>query len=306
MANHLPLGNAENVYSFNIVGRPPWPPGQDPSAGFVNVGPGYFQTMGIPILRGRAITEQDVRGGQRVVVVSESFARQYVGRENPIGKQVEIGDGDGVRTIVGVSGDIRFVSLLDPPKPFFYVAHAQSPTRRMQFVVRAANAAALAPSLRAAVRQIDREQPILGIRTLEEMRSESLAARRFMLLLTAALAVLALVLAAVGIYSIMSYTVTQRTSEIGIRMSLGAEARDIMRLIVGQALKLVGIGIAVGVIVALGATRVMTTLLYGITATDPATFVSICLIIGAIALIASYVPANRATKVDPLVAIRYD
>jgi putative ABC transport system permease protein len=127
-----------------------------------------------------------------------------------------------------------------------------------------------------------------------------------MLLLTAALAALALVLAAVGIYSIMSYTVTQRTSEIGIRMSLGAEARDIMRLIVGQALKLVGIGILVGVIVALGATRVMTTLLYGITATDPLTFVSICLIIGAIALIASYVPANRATKVDPLVAIRYD
>ena len=306
MANHLPLGNAENVYSFNVVGRPPWPAGQDPSAGFVSIGPGYFQTMGIPLLRGRAVTEQDVRGGQRVVVVSESFVRQYIGKEDPIGKQVDIGDGDGVRTIVGVVGDIRFVSLLEPPKPFFYVAHAQSTTRRMQFVVRAANAAALAPSLRAAVRQIDREQPILGIRTLEEMRSESLAARRFMLLLTAGLAALALILAAVGIYSIMSYTVTQRTSEIGIRMSLGAEARDIFRLIVGQAVKLVGIGIFTGVLVALGATRVMTTLLYGITATDPLTFVSICFIIGAIALIASYVPANRATKVDPLVAIRYD
>jgi putative ABC transport system permease protein len=307
MANHLPLGNAENVYSFNVVGQPPWPPGQDPSAGFTPAGPGYFQTMGIPILRGRAITEQDARGGQRVVVVSESFVRQYVGaKENPIGKQVEIGDGDGVRTIVGVVGDVRFTSLLDPPKPFFYVAHAQSPTRRMQFVVRSANAAALTPSLRAAVRQIDREQPILGIRTLEEMRSESLAARRFMLLLTAALAALALVLSAVGIYSIMSYTVTQRTSEIGIRMSLGAEAHDILRLIVGQAVKLVGTGILVGVIFALGATRVMTTLLYGITATDPLTFVSICFIIAAIALIASFVPANRATKVDPLVAIRYD
>jgi putative ABC transport system permease protein len=186
------------------------------------------------------------------------------------------------------------------------VAYAQSPTRRLQFVVRSASAAALAPSLRAAVRQIDREQPILGIRTLEEMRSESLAARRFMLLLTAALAALALVLSAVGIYSIMSYTVTQRTSEIGIRMSLGAEAHDILRLIVGQAVKLVGTGILVGVIFALGATRVMTTLLYGITATDPLTFVSICFIIAAIALIASFVPANRATKVDPLVAIRYD
>lgn len=306
MANHLPLGNAENVYSFNIVGRPPWPQGQEPNAGYVAVGPGYFQAMGIPILRGRAVTEQDVRGGQRVVVVSESFVRQYLGKEDPLGKQIEITDGDGVRTVVGVAGDIRFTSLLDPPRPFFFAAYAQSPTRRLQFVVRAPNAAALAPSLRAAVRQIDREQPILGIRTLEEMRSESLAARRFMLLLTAALAALALVLSAVGIYSIMSYTVTQRTSEIGIRMSLGAEARDIFRLIVGQAVKLVGIGIAVGVLVALGATRIMTTLLYGITATDPVTFVSICFIIGAIALIASYVPANRATKVDPLVAIRYD
>ncbi|HEY0155690.1 MAG TPA: ABC transporter permease [Thermoanaerobaculia bacterium] len=306
MANHLPLGNSENIFSFNIVGRPPFPDGQEPNAGFVAVSPGYFETMGIPILRGRPVTEQDVRGGQRVVVVSESFARQYLGKENPLGKQVEITDGDGVRTIVGVAGDIRFVSLTDPPKPFFYVAHSQSTTRRMQFVVRAPNAATLGPTLRTAIRKIDREQPILGIRTLEEIRSESLASRRFMLVLTAVLAALALVLAVVGIYSIMSYTVTQRTSEIGIRMSLGAEARDILRLIVGQALRLVGIGIAVGVLVALVATRVMTTLLYGITATDPATFVSICFIIGSIALIASYVPANRATKVDPLVAIRYD
>jgi ABC-type antimicrobial peptide transport system permease subunit len=138
------------------------------------------------------------------------------------------------------------------------------------------------------------------------MRSESLAARRFMLVLTAALAALALLLATVGIYSIMSYTVSQRTSEIGIRMSLGAEARDIMRLIIGQALRLVGVGLLAGVVIALTATRVMTSLLYGVTATDPITFVSICAIIGTIALIASYMPAARAARVDPLVAIRYD
>ncbi len=306
MANHLPLGNSQNIYSFEIVGRPPFPQGQEPNGGFVSVGPAYFASMGIPILRGRPITEQDARGGQRVVVVSESFVRKFIGKENPIGKQVDISDDDGVRTIVGVAGDIRFISLLEAPEPMFYAAHSQTATRRLQFVVRSPNAAVLGPTLRAAIREVDREQPILGIRTLDEMRAESLASRRFMLVLTAALAALALVLAAVGIYSIMSYTVTQRTSEIGIRMSLGAESRDIMRLIVGQAVRLVGIGLLAGVAVALAATRVMTSLLFGITATDPVTFISICGIIGAIALIASYMPAYRATRVDPLVAIRYD
>ena len=227
-------------------------------------------------------------------------------KEDPIVKQIDVGDGNGVRTIVGVAGDIRFISLLEPPKPTFYVAHAQNPTTRMQFIVKSPNAAMLANSVRAALHRIDREQPILAVRTLEEMRSQSLASQRFMLVLTGMLAALALTLAAVGIYSIMSYTVTQRTSEIGIRMSLGAEARDIFRLIVGQAAKLVGVGILAGVVVALGATRIMTSLLYGITATDPVTFVSICAIIGVIALVASYMPAYRATRVDPLVAIRYD
>jgi putative ABC transport system permease protein len=176
----------------------------------------------------------------------------------------------------------------------------------MQYVVRSPNAATLGPALRLTVRKLDREQPILGVRTLEEMRSRSLAGRRFMLVLIGVLAALALILAAVGIYSIMSYTVTQRTSEIGIRMSLGAEARDIFRLIVGQSVRLVAAGLGAGIAIALAATRVMTTLLFGVTATDPLTFASICLVIGTIALVASYVPANRATKVDPLVAIRYD
>ena len=305
-ANHLPLGNAENVYGFNIVGRPPAPQGQMPNATFISVTPDFFKTLGIPIRRGRAVTEADRADGARVVVVSESFARQYFPNEDPIGRQVDITDGDGVRTIIGVAGDIRFNSLLVAPEPTFYVAHAQSVTRRLQFVVRAPNAEALSGSIRTAVRKLDGEQPILGIRTLEDMRSESLASRRFMLVLTGLLAVLAMLLAAVGIYSIMSYTVSQRTSEIGIRMALGAEARDILRLVVGQAVKLVGIGLVAGIAFALGATRVMTTLLYGITATDPLTFVSICALIGAVALLASYLPARRATRVDPLVAIRYD
>ena len=305
-SNHLPLGNNEMTLSFAIVGKPPFPQGKSPAATIVVVTPDYFKTMGIPILRGRAITDQDAAAGQLAVVVSESFVREFLPNEDPIGKQLDISDGEPNRTIVGVAGDIRFVSLLQAPKPTFYLAHAQTASSRMQFIVKAPNAATLGGSVRAALRKLDREQPILAMRTLEQMRSESLASQRFMLVLIGALAALALTLAAVGIYSIMSYTVTQRTPEIGIRMSLGAQGRDIFGLVVGQAAKLVGLGIVAGVIVALFATRVMTTLLYGVTATDPLTFVSICFIIGVIALVASYVPAYRATRVDPLVAIRYD
>lgn len=305
-ANFLPLGNSENTFSFAIVGQPPFPLGQSPSATHVAITPGYLETMGIPILRGRGITRQDAPKAPRAVVVSESFARQYLKGQNPIGRQVEISDGDGIRTIVGVAGDIHFLSLTQPPKPTFYISAEQQTMRRMQFVVRAPNAATLGPSLREAVRRIDREQPILAVRTLEDMRSASLASRKFMLMLIGALAALALVLAAVGIYSIMSYTVTQRTSEIGIRMALGAEARDIFRLIVGQATQLVTIGLGAGVVGALVATRIMTSLLYGVAPTDPVTFASICLLIGGVAVLASYIPARRATRVDPLVAIRYD
>ncbi|HEX2123904.1 MAG TPA: FtsX-like permease family protein, partial [Thermoanaerobaculia bacterium] len=303
-SNHLPLGDSHEVYTFDIAGRPPAPAGQAPSATFVRVTPNYFKTMGISLLQGRPIAEQDTLKAPPVVVVSEAFARKFFPNENPIGRRVEISDDRGERTIIGVVRDIHFASLVDPPKPTFYVSALQAVSRRMQYVVRAPNASSLGPSLRAAVRKLDREQPILAVRTLESMSSESLAGRRFMLVLIGALAALALILAAVGIYSIMSYSVTQRTSEIGIRMSLGAEARDIFRLVVGHAVRLVAIGLGVGIVIALAATRVMTSLLYGITATDPATFVSICAVIGGIALLASYLPASRATRVDPLVAIR--
>jgi putative ABC transport system permease protein len=215
-------------------------------------------------------------------------------------------DGGGVRTIVGVVRDIRSVSLTEPPRPTLYLPALQASPRAFYFVVRAPNAATLGSAVRAALRKLDREQAIYDVQTLEEMRSSALGNPRFMLVLVGLLATLALVLATVGIYSIVSYSVARRVPEIGIRMALGAEPRDIFRLVLGQAVRLVGAGLIGGIVIALATTRLMTTLLYGITATDPATFVSICFIIGAIALIASYVPANRATKVDPLVAIRYD
>ena len=305
-ANHLPLGGNEANYTFDIVGNPPYEPGKGPSASVIIITPDYFRTMGIPLLRGRPITDEDRPDGPKVMVVNDTFVRQHLGGQNAIGRQIDIGDGEGPRTIVGVAGDVRFVSLLAPAKPTFYIAHAQDPTARMQWVIRAPNAANLREPVRTVLRSLDREQPILAIRTLEEMRFESLGGQRFLLALIATLASLAVLLAAAGIYSVMSYMVTQRTAEIGIRMSLGAQARDIFHLILGQAVRLVLIGLALGIIAALAGTRGMAALLYGITVTDPLTFVSICFVIAVIALIASYVPVRRATRVDPLVAIRYD
>jgi putative ABC transport system permease protein len=308
-ATHLPLSD-ETTLSYNIPGRPPFAPGKHPSASMIWVSPNYFETMRMPILRGRSITDQDVLNKPPAIVVSESLVQQHFAGEDPIGRQLELDipleDGGGIRTIVGVVRDVRFTSLAEAPRPAFYVPVLQAPTGWFQFVVRAPNAAALGTSVRTALRRVDHEQPILAVRTLEEMRSASLGNRRFMLVLVAMLASLALILAAVGIYSIMSYTVAQRTSEIGIRMSLGAEPRDIFRLILGHSVRLVAIGLGLGIAIALATTRIMTTLLYGVTPTDPLTFVSICAMIGAVAVVASYLPATRATRVDPLVAIRYD
>ena len=304
----LPLSGGQLVYGFEIVGRPPFPEGQGPSITTVEVTPNYFRTMGIPLLRGRDVAFTDTKTTPGVVVINEELAKRFFPNENPIGRKLAIGNGDDVEQneIVGIAGNVKYLELTEEPLPMFYLPYAQTPRRMLSFVVRANDATAIGPSLRAVVRRLDRQQPIISIDTLENMRGETLAARRFSLVLLAALSVIALILAAVGIYSIMSYAVTQRTSEIGIRMALGAEAKDIFRLVVGHAGRLVGIGVAVGVVVAVLSTRLMRSLLYGVEPGDPVTLAAICVVIGSVALVASYIPARRATKVDPLVAIRYD
>ena len=307
-ANILPLSGGQLVYSFEIVGRPPFPRGQGPSMTTVTVTPNYFKTMRIPLLRGRDVAETDTAKSPGVVVVNERFVRQFFPNEEPIGRKLKIGNGDDFEEneIVGVVGDVKYLELTEEMLPMFYLPAAQTKTRGLAFVARSAAATSLGPALRAAVRRLDAQQPITKMETLAEMRGETLAERKFSLALITALSSIALLLAGVGIYSIMSYSVTQRTSEIGIRMALGAEGRDIFRLIVGQAVRLVAIGLAAGVAVAFAATRIMSTLLYGVTPTDPVTFGAICVVIAVIALVASYIPASRATRVDPLVAIRYD
>jgi putative ABC transport system permease protein len=304
----LPLSGGQLVYTFEIVGRAPFPIGQGPSVTTVQVTPNYFNTMRIPLKRGRDVAYTDTLNTPGVVVVNEQFVRQYFRDENPIGRKVRIGNGDAFEEneIVGIAGDVKYLELTEEALPMFYLPYSQTPRRSLNFVARGDNAEALAPALRAAVKRLDRQQPIISVETLESMRGEMLAERRFSLVLLTALSIIALVLAAIGIYSIMSYTVTQRTSEIGIRMALGAEARDILRLVVGQAVKIVAIGVVVGVVFALMTTRLMSTLLYGVAPTDPATFAAICVVIGAVALLASWIPARRAAQVDPLVAIRHD
>ena len=305
-ADSLPLSSNETVYSFNVIGRPPLPPSHSNTAKTLVITPGFMETMRIPLLKGRNITARDDDKSPDVMVVNQEFKRQFFPNEEIIGKRITFDEPEDAIEIVGVVGDIRWRGVTEDVPASVYVPHAQAPRRSMSIVVRAPNASTLAPELRAALQQIDRAQPIISIETLEAMRGESLATRRFNLILLGILATLALLLSAGGIFSVMSYTVTQRTSEIGIRMAIGARAADIFRLIVGHTARLVGLGVAIGVAVALATTRVMSTFLYGIKPTDPATFAVICVVIAAVALLASYLPARRAAHVDPLVAIRHE
>lgn len=307
-ASMLPLSPNESFNSFDIVGRPLAQPGREPGAKYVTVTPRFFDAAGIRLIDGRDVTAADTQGKPEVIVVNEAFAREFFPNENVVGKKLLMNRTTG-RTveIVGLVGDVRWRDMAKEAPATMFFPHAQAPgTRTMSVVVRSPNAASLAPTLRSVVRRIDREQPIIKIEPLAQTRSDSLEARRFNLLLLGALAAIALILAAIGIYSVMSYAVTQRTSEIGIRMALGANARDVFRLVIGQAVKVVGIGLVVGLAIALAGSHVLRSLLYGVAPTDPWTYGTISVVIGVMALLATYVPAYRATRVDPLVAIRYD
>jgi putative ABC transport system permease protein len=306
-ASMLPLSPNESVNSFDIVGRPLAQPGRELSAKYITVTPGFFNAAGIRLLKGRDISATDTAGKPEVMVVNQAFAREFFNGEEVIGKRLLMNRETG-RTIeiVGVASDVRWRDMAGEPPPTMFYAYAQQEGRSLSIIARSPSAASLGPALRATVRRMDPQQPIIEIVPLVQTRSESLEERRFNLILLGILAGLALVLAGVGIYSVMSYAVTQRTSEIGIRMALGAEARDVFRLVVGHAVKLVGIGLAIGVVVAVGGPRVMRSLLYGVEPGDPLTVAAICVVISAVALVASWLPARRAARVDPLVAIRYD
>jgi putative ABC transport system permease protein len=268
----------------------------------LTVSPGYFYTLGIPVFEGRTFTDHDDEHARKVAVVNEALARHLWPTEDPIGKQLSHN-----LTVVGVVGNTRHEGLSQETESEFYVPYLQSPGNSMQLAVRtAAEPDSMVSAVRAQVRDVDPNQPLYHVATLQQVLSESLAPRRFNVLLLGIFAGIALALATVGIYGVMAFSVTQRTHEIGIRMALGAQKSDVLKVVVGQGFKLVVTGVAIGIAGALALTRFLSSLLYGVKPTDPITFAAVSLILIAVALLACYIPARRATKVDPMVALRYE
>jgi putative ABC transport system permease protein len=304
MTNLLPLtGNNQGV-GLVIEGAPPPRPGEIPTLYNRSVDRRYFQAMQIPLKRGRLFTEQDT-GTPRVAIINETMAKRYWPDKDPVGKR--FGNGRDWITVIGVAGDLKHMSLAQTPDPEFFEPYAQSPRPEMVLTVRtAADPMRLAPALRAAVHEVDGEQPVSRLGSMSERVSQSTAPRRFSVVLLAIFAVLALTLAAVGIYGVISFSVTRRTREIGIRMAMGAGTGDVLRMVVGQAVLLAVTGVALGVAGGLALTRVIGSLLYNVSATDPATFILVPLVLIGVAALASYIPARRAARVDPTVALRWE
>lgn len=308
----LPLGGNENIFDFEIEGRPPSAPGARQQAGDLTVTPGYFRALNIPVMKGRDFTETDKSDSPPVAIVNETFARRYFPGEDPVGKRIfqlsESQPPPPPLEIVGVVGDVRHQDLGSVPYADVYFPHAQDQRATMDLVVRTASLDAneVAPAVRGVIHEINREQLIWQTRTINELVAGSVAPRRFNMILLGTFAVVALMLAAVGIFGVINYAVTQRTHEIGIRLALGARGVDVLKMIVKQGMWLALLGIVIGLAAAFALTRVLTSLLYGVSATDPLTFGSIAALLAAVALIACYIPARRATKVDPMVALRYE
>jgi putative ABC transport system permease protein len=269
--------------------------------------PTYFRAMGIPLLKGRLLDERDVKES-RVLLINETMARRYFPGVDPVGKQMEVfWDGSGPDEIVGVVGDIRESTLNKEPEPAIYWSHPREPYSGMALVVRASgDASRFAAAVQKEIRALDADQPVADVRTMKEVIAKSIARPRFNALLLAIFAGVALVLASVGIFGVMNYSATQRTQEIGIRMALGAKPGDILRLVVGHGMKLTLAGIVIGVIASLALTRVMANLLFGITATDLPTFIAVSAVLTIVALVANYIPARRATRLNPVIALRYE
>ena len=311
VTTNLPLYRQGNSIGVQIEGRPEPPPGQELIAVTRIISPSYFETMSIPLLSGRQISEQDTATTPNVAVISETMARRFWPGEDAVGKRLAAGRAqtpDDWIQVIGVVKDVRQFELTMEPKPQMYMSYRQAGffAPRDLVVKTDVDPAGLAATVRKAVWDIDKDQPVSNIRTMEEIFAGSIARQRFSMLLLAIFAGVALVLAGVGIYGVMSYSVAQRTHEIGIRMALGAQTSAVLKLAVGYGMKLVIAGLIIGLVAAFLLTRVMSTLLFGVTATDPTTFILISLLLVFVAALASYLPARRATKVDPIIALRYE
>jgi putative ABC transport system permease protein len=306
----LPLTGDRFVISFEIEGRP-MAPKDHPSAEFFTTGVGYFKTMGIPIIKGRDFDDRDKHGSTPVVIVTEAFARRYFPNEDPIGKRIKPGissiedEDTTMRDIVGVVGDILNVDLSTETKPAYYVPQTQVPFSQMVGVVKTVNEPhTLISVVTKEVGALDQDIPLFAVKSMQEYLSSSVATPRFNTTLLAIFAAVALVLTIVGLYGVMSYSVAQRTNEIGIRLALGAQSRDVLLMVVKQGSALILVGLVFGLAGAYALTRLITSLLFGVTAKDPFTFVAAAVLLAIVGLLACYIPALRATKVDPMEALR--
>jgi putative ABC transport system permease protein len=317
-ASALPLSGLIARTTFDIPGRAPASASEQPFAQHRWVGPGYFETMKIPVVRGRDIADSDNEHAPGAIIIDQALQRKFFGGQDPLGAHVLINMGDGNPAkeyeVVGIVEDVKHMGLTDEPMPTLYGPIPQAPKSAVPFmannfslVVRTGiEPEALASTVRKELRNIDVDVATAGVRPMHQFLATAVAARRFNMQLIAVFAVTALLLAAAGLYAVIAYLVSQRTREIGIRLALGAAPRDILRLMMGQGMKLTLIGVAIGFIGAIAVTRLMRSLLFAVTPTDLMTFSIASIVLIVIALLACYIPARRATKVDPLVALRYE
>lgn len=307
VVSNVPLTDFDIELSFQVEGRAPYKPGEEAVADYTVAGGDYFRTMNIALLRGRVFSDSDTATSPMVLVVSNAFAKYYFPNEDPIGKRIVFdGPNKTPLEIVGVVDDVRRNGLDKEVQPEMYASYMQKPERRLNLVIRSAgpDVSELAPAVRAAVKSFDSKQIIWRTQTVEDLLRTSVAPRKFNMFLLGIFAAVALVLAAVGLYGVMSYSVSWRTQEIGIRMALGANRTDVLRMVVRQGMTMTLIGLALGLVGVIALSRVMVGLLYGVSPTDPLTFTGVSIVLMVVALLACLIPARRATRVDPIVALR--
>ena len=311
-SSQLPLsGDLDDGYGVHFESSATDKPEADAGAFRYAVSPGYLETMAIPLRRGRLLDVHDTANTPPVVVISESLARSRFQDQDPIGQRLRLGSNDGPwSTIVGVVGDVRQTSLAVSQTNAVYMTTDQwrlFADRALWLVVRPRDdSAELVPAIRQVIWSIDKDQPIIRVATMDQLLAASAAERRFALILFEAFGFVALVLVAIGLYGVLSASVTERIREIGVRLALGAQKRDVLYLILRQGLTLTLAGVGIGLVASWAATRLLTKLLYGVSATDPLVFAGVTFLLIVVALLACYVPARKAMKVDPLVVLRYE
>jgi putative ABC transport system permease protein len=309
--NTLPLEKGPTTAVW-VEGRPQLPRDQWPGVNYRNVTPDYFRALSIPVLQGRGFDERDNGQAPLAIIINQAAAERDFAGENPVGRRINMGATDSNNRpvwfeIIGVVSNVRSLELNTQPAPEIYTAALQDAFANMSFVVRTTiEPSGLAAAVRQAVASVDKAQPVADVRTMENIVSAAVTQPRFNFALLAVFSAIALVLSAAGIYGVTAYTVSQRTHEIGIRMALGAEGRDVLKMILGQGLRLTAIGVAFGLLASFLLTRFLSGMLFGVGATDVSTFAVVALILTGVALVACFVPARRAAKTDPMVALRYE